>query len=130
MGYWPHTPSPYNKPKPNKQNQQNNPALIQQTVAGGFSCRGGAGFVSEPFDQRGGSSLGVLLDPPLESQRSLEPIAASTEAGVASPYPVATSNWAPLRPTRLILKEKNEKIGTRREIDTRCREREIRGEEE
>ena len=44
MGYWPHTPSPYNQPKPNKQNQQNQqnlPALIQQTGAGGASMGGG-----------------------------------------------------------------------------------------
>ena len=44
MGYWPHTPSPYNQPKRNKQNQQNLPALIQQTGAGGASM--GVGGVS------------------------------------------------------------------------------------
>ena len=41
MGYWPHTPWPYNKPKRNKQNQQNLPASIQQTGAGSVSQGGG-----------------------------------------------------------------------------------------
>ena len=36
MGYWPHTPSPYNRPKQNKQNQQNLPALRKKTLAGGI----------------------------------------------------------------------------------------------
>ena len=61
-----------------------------------LDVQGGVGFSSEPFNQRGESSLGALLDPHLESRRSLEPIASSTEARVASPHLVAASNWAPL----------------------------------
>ena len=57
-----------------------------------LDVQGGVGFSSKPFGRRGESSLGALLDPHLESQRSLELIASSAEARVASPHPVAASN--------------------------------------
>ena len=74
MGYWPHTPSPYNQPKRNKQNQQNLPALIQQTGAGGASMGGGGVSLRTTLIAVDQSSLVGATGLPLSLQGFLEGI--------------------------------------------------------
>ena len=92
MGYWPHTPSPYNQPKPNKQNQQNLPALIQLTVAGGVSRGGGGVSLLTTLIAVDQSSLVGATGLPPFLQGFLEHIPIPPVAGVARRPPQVNQN--------------------------------------